>query len=163
MQICRSLTMFVALCAVLVGIAGEAKGSNKDTALLDQIITQEADSRQDAIKHWTHILTVIDIALDGQVRIETFMDLVKQEVVYLSELKAHATIGMKKAYCSIILQQRISVMSFEVKFKKQFGNKSEASPKTQAAGLSDEQVEAIQKNLNETTKLKKKVESITTN
>ena len=163
MKIYRSMAMCAALCVVLVGLSAEAKGPNKDTALLDQVITQEIDSRQSSIKQWQGFLMKADMTIDGQIRVETFIQLLKQEIVYLGELKAHGTIRMKKAYCIMLLQQRISVMSFEVKFKRHFGNKSEASPKTQAVGLSDKQVEAIQKKLKETTVLKKKIESITTN
>ena len=159
----RTVAILVALCLAVIGLVAEAKAPDKDTALLDHIIAQEIDSRQASIKHWTQMLTRMDMPLDGAVRVQMFMQLLTQETAYLGELKAHGARRAKLAYCTMILQQRLSVMSYEVKFKKQFGSKSEALPKAQAPRLSDKEVEARQEQLGETVALKKKLDSITPN
>ncbi len=158
MRTYMNVAILAALCLAAVSLP--AKGPERDTELLDQIITQEIGSRQESIKHWTRTLTVKDMSLDVQVRIATFMDSLEQEMAYLDELKTHGSIRLKKAYCKMILQQRISIMRYEIKFKKQFGARSEALPKSQAQKLSGKQVEAIQKQLKGTVTLKKKIESI---
>jgi hypothetical protein len=128
-----------------------------DMALLDDIINEEIEQKQQILVQMESKLAAVEMTAMGSDRAAAHMAFITREIGYLTELRDNGTMSAKRSYCTMILDRHITILRFETRYRTGFGEEDELLPSEMDAVLSDADVEAGEARLAFALALKKKI------